>query len=327
METISIIIPVYNSATTIRQCVYSILNQTFKDFVVYLVDDCSVDNSWEILQQLSVIDERIKIYRLPNNQGPSVARNLALDEANGKWISFIDSDDYISTDFYEQLLIEDTADIIISSFVQVDTQGCKLRKYIATSYFEAKNSSEALDIAYGRDADLDFVYNLCCNKLYRKELFNNIRFPEGRLQEDAFVMPYLIYNIQNGIRCAKNAIYYYVNKNDSISNQAQNGIKDLNRRKDLLFLYDEHIKLYKSMNNKLYMRSRANYLNNVIAIFRLHFFCIRKKKHNNDFKCIHKGFKKHFVRAIMERNPYISWKLVLTLIVFFISPKYYLKIF
>lgn len=326
MEKISVIIPVYNAENTIQRCIESVLMQTVQDFCIYVVDDCSDDKSLSILKKISGSDNRIKVFHLKENQGPSAARNVALDVCQGEWISFIDSDDYIDENFFaEMLAYEKQSDIIIGSFKQVDKNGKIIRQYNASSYYVAKSSEDALDIAYGKKDDLDFVYNLCCNKLYRKKLFRNIRFPVNKLQEDAFIMPYLIYNINKSINCAEKAIYYYVDNGNSVSHQGQCGIKDLQRRCDLVYMYECHIKLYEKYNNKLYLRSRANLLNNIIAIYRLH-YGVYMKSNKDLFLEEFFIFKKHYWYAVKESNPYLSWRLLLSWLLFIFSPKLYLKL-
>lgn len=90
---VSIITPVYNSEKYISETIESVLNQTYKNWEHLIVDDCSTDNSWQLIQKYAEKDERIKIYRLDKNSGPGVARNHAIKEAKGKYIAFLDSDD------------------------------------------------------------------------------------------------------------------------------------------------------------------------------------------------------------------------------------------
>lgn len=324
-EIISIIIPAYNASKTIEKCVDSILGQTFSKFKIYIVDDSSTDNTWDILERLTKIDDRIVIFRNDNNLGPSCSRNYAIEKCQGEWICFIDSDDYIDADYLNKMYsAHDEADIIISSFIQVDEKANCLKKYIVSDKYSSKHFSEALDKAYGGKDDLEFVYNLCWNKLFRRKLFSDVRFPEGRLQEDAYVMAYLFYNMTRPIVAISDAIYYYVDYSESTSHRAQNGISDMLRRIDLVFLYKSHIRLHKLNNNLLYKRSRANLLNNIITIYRLHY---KKyyKNHRKDFSLLKKDFNKHYFRAVLERNPNLSGKLLLSWIIFFVSPSLYLK--
>ena len=99
MIKISVIVPVYNVENYLIQCLDSIINQTLKDIEIICVDDCSPDNSIEILEEYKNKDNRISIIRHSNNQGLGPARNTGLKHANGEYISFVDSDDYIDKNF------------------------------------------------------------------------------------------------------------------------------------------------------------------------------------------------------------------------------------
>lgn len=324
-EIVSVIIPAYNSADTIVDCLNSILDQSFGDFVIYIVDDFSTDNTWETIVKESGKDVRIKVYRNEYNMGPSASRNKALEECKGEWVCFIDSDDYIDRRYLENLIDNsDNADLVIGSFLQVDESGVQKSAYIVTDDYCTSNVNDALDKAYGGTDDLDFIYNLCCNKLYRRRLFSKERFPAGRLQEDAFIMAHLIYNIEKRVAVAPQAIYYYVDHTSSISHRAQKGESDLSRRIDLVNLYEDHIVLHRSHSNRLYKRSRANLMNNIIAIFRLHYsglYSTRKEK----FRELKRTFSRHYIVSLTESNPHLSKKLLATWFLFFLSPKLYLK--
>lgn len=329
MEKISIIIPAYNAGKTLIRCVDSILNQTFQDFCIYIVDDCSNDNTWSIMQQLERTDRRIFIFHQPNNQGSSIARNIALDAACGEWVSFIDADDTITPNFLSDLYneaLQSGKDMVLCSMRQVTENGILIRELIASQKYVTSTPEETLQKAYGEKDDLEFLLNLCCSKLLRKKLFINCKFPEHRLQEDAFITPYLIYNSDKGMAIAPNAYYIYYDNLGSISHKAQDGIRDLKRRQDLLYIYESHISLYLEHGNPLYMRSRVNYLNNVISIFRLHYKAYGKQ-YRIDFRQMRKVFSRHLREAKKEHNPYISWKLYFVLLLFAISPKVFLYLF
>ena len=99
----SIIVPMYNAERYIKICVDSILDQTFQDFELIIVDDCSTDNSYKICNELYGNNEKVRLFRHEKNQGPSAARNLGLKTATGEWIWFVDSDDAIIPNALEKL--------------------------------------------------------------------------------------------------------------------------------------------------------------------------------------------------------------------------------
>ena len=103
MDKISVIIPVYNTEKFLRQCLGSIVNQTYKNLEILIVDDGSPDRSDAVYQEFALQDNRIKIIK-QKNSGISVARNAGLKLASGKWVHFVDSDDYLDIDYYEKMM-------------------------------------------------------------------------------------------------------------------------------------------------------------------------------------------------------------------------------
>ena len=103
MPKVSVIIPIYNTEKYLRKCLDSVCNQTLSDIEIICVNDCSTDNSLEILEEYASKDNRIKLIDFKENKGAAVARNAGIDEAKGEYIGFVDSDDFIDLDFYEKL--------------------------------------------------------------------------------------------------------------------------------------------------------------------------------------------------------------------------------
>ena len=120
MPKVSVIIPVYNTEKYLRKCLDSVCNQTLSDIEIICVNDCSTDNSFEILKKYASKDDRIKLIDFKENKGAAVARNTGIDEAKGEYIGFVDSDDFIDLDFYEKLYnkaIETGADVTKSNLI------------------------------------------------------------------------------------------------------------------------------------------------------------------------------------------------------------------
>ncbi|ORY20626.1 nucleotide-diphospho-sugar transferase [Neocallimastix californiae] len=154
--SLSIIVPVYNSGPFLDRCIKSILNQTFKDYELILVDDASSDNSLDILKKYKETDNRIKIIHLEINKGPGGARNIGMDYAEGEFIGFVDSDDYIDESFFEILMKNSyDNDIIVGHMVKGTN--------ISDNYIKEKPSTWA-------------VYDKIWRKPFLKN--NNIRFNE-----------------------------------------------------------------------------------------------------------------------------------------------------
>lgn len=177
---ISIIVPIYDVEDYIDRCIESILNQTFKDFELILVDDGSPDNCPAICDKWAEKDSRVKVIHKPNG-GLSDARNTGIDLVKTEWIMFIDSDDEIKSNALETLYncaLSNDCDIVCSSF-------CKI---IDDKYVE-NNCSNSVEIFENKKAMEWYAYSKCgytaWNKLYKTILFDNVRYPKGMVFEDA----------------------------------------------------------------------------------------------------------------------------------------------
>ena len=142
--TISVVVPIYNTSIYLSKCLESLINQTYKDIEIICINDGSTDNSLEILNKFQKKDNRIKIIT-QENQGLSAARNKGIVEANGEYISFIDSDDWVDLDFFEKLITaleKEHADIAAGSIIRARKTFSKPRikyeKEIIAQTFEEK---------------------------------------------------------------------------------------------------------------------------------------------------------------------------------------------
>ena len=130
MIKISIIIPVYNTEKYLKKCLDSIINQTLKSLEIICIDDCSTDNSLNILKEYQLKDKRIKIIEQKENKGQGVARNLGLNIAEGEYIGFIDSDDWVDLNFFEKLYFaakKYNSDVALAANVRIGNGRTKKR--------------------------------------------------------------------------------------------------------------------------------------------------------------------------------------------------------
>lgn len=205
MTQVSIIVPVYNSENTLERCISSLLNQTYKDYELLIINDGSTDRSAEICDSYATKDDRIKVFHKQNG-GVSSARNQGLDNVSGKWVTFVDSDDWVDELYLESLLnSSENVDLVIGTATYVNHPRQSQIKY-----------AELLVIPkeYYR---LFTDYNLRkrtspWNKLYRHKIIDdyNIRFPLNvHIGEDAvFLYTFLLYS--TNIRCIESRHYYYL---------------------------------------------------------------------------------------------------------------------
>lgn len=213
MCEISIIVPVYNVEKYLNKCVDSILNQTFKDFELILVDDGSPDNSGVICDQYAKEDTRVRVIHKENG-GLSSARNAGIEVAQGKFLGFVDSDDYIAEDMYELLynnIINEDVDLSICGIY--DVYKGKTPKTLP-DFRKVCTKVETMKLIL--DANIISVHAV--NKLYKRALFNSIKYPLGTITEDAAV----ILNIVD--QCEKIVVdstqkYFYYHRENSISSK------------------------------------------------------------------------------------------------------------
>ena len=185
MAEVSIIVPVYQVEKYIRQCVDSILAQTFTDFELILVDDGSKDMSGQICDEYAGMDERVKVIHKENG-GLSDARNRGMDQAAGKYFMFVDSDDYIAPTMVESLysrILCENADIAACNFLFAFDNA---REKNFSTEIEAEVWTGP-DIFYYRKNERNYgIWTVAWNKLYKRETFGNVRFRFGKFHEDEF---------------------------------------------------------------------------------------------------------------------------------------------
>lgn len=208
MPEISVIVPIYKVEAYLRRCVDSILAQTFTDYELWLVDDGSPDKCGEICDEYAKRDARIRVIHKPNG-GLSDARNAALDQATGNYISFVDSDDWVTPDFLESLyhaLVDNRADLAVCNIIKA-IDG----KELINDYKPAEKET----VVTG-DAMFDTLYRpSACNKLYPARIFKSLRYPKGRLYEDLFIYHDILAQVKKLIYTGKDSYNYFV-RNDSI---------------------------------------------------------------------------------------------------------------
>lgn len=236
MSDISIIVPVYKAEKFIGRCIESILAQTFTGFELLLIDDGTPDRSGKICDEYASKDNRIRVIHKENG-GVSDARNAGLNSMTGSYVAFIDSDDYIHPDMikilYEKMVIYD-ADISICGITYVDEDGVTREESGRTILKDGDlDKMEALS---GINDHMEL--GVICNKLYKTRLFNDIRFPSGKIHEDSFVLPKLYYKCRRIITTPV-SLYYYVRNPNSITNSALSI-----RNYDLVESYFEKIKFF-----------------------------------------------------------------------------------
>lgn len=280
---ISIIVPVYKVEEYLDRCVESLVNQTYTNLEIILVDDGSPDNSGKLCDEWALKDKRIKVIHKENG-GLSDARNKGLDIAIGEYICFVDSDDYLNERYVEQLY-----DCIIRNNVKISQ--CNIIHFFEDGTLERINDNKN-DVVNSRDIVLSIskaqTYNVVVwNKMYHYSLFNNIRFPFGKIHEDEFTT-YKLYELVDKVGTIDSFLYYYRSNSGGIT-----GSKFNLKRMDILEAIVDRINYYKEIDSELYYCNIKNYL---ITNKKLKIEIIKNKlnKSNNIIKELDKNFNEYY---------------------------------
>ena len=219
MPKLSIIVPVYKVEQYIYKCLDSILKQTFTDFELILVDDGSPDNCGKICDEYAQKDERVRVIHKVNG-GLSDARNFGLTEAKGEFISFIDSDDWVDLDLYSDVLTyADANELDLVCFDVYEVKGEKIKhhnRYEENKVFSGENALYKILT--------DEIDNSACSKVYKRSLWDEVKFPVGKCFEDVSTT-YKVFYKATKVGYYKRAYYYYVKREGSIVASSFSAVK------------------------------------------------------------------------------------------------------
>lgn len=315
-ELISIIVPVYKVENYIDKCIESIINQTYQKLEIILVDDGSPDKSGEKCEEYKKIDNRIFVVHKENG-GLSDARNFGMKYATGKYIGFVDSDDYIDNKMFEKLyynMKKYNANISMCSYVDEYESG----RTEISKHFEKEitvlNKMNAL-----RNLILEQnISNHVWNKLYERELFNGISFPAGKKMED-IATTYRLFEKANVIVVDNYIGYHYIQRGDSIMGNineklvtdTENNIMEKNE-----YLWNKYSELQEAItieNIKTY--KLLHYLAKVGGLKNL----INSSKYKNYYKTYKKAYLTH--RKLIKEN--VGKKVIISYDLFWISKYIY----
>lgn len=305
-ELITVIVPVYKVEAYIHRCINSLLKQTYKNLEIILVDDGSPDKCAEICDEYALIEDRIKVIHKKNG-GLSDARNKGIDAAKGNLITFIDSDDWVHEEYIERLyhLLKDTnSDITVCDFIRTSSENFEVNSFIKNIEF---TNIEAL-------AQLTSVFYLqmvvAWGKLYKRELFEEIRFPEGKIHEDEFTTYRLLFKARK-ITLTTAQLLYYWQREDSIMGSAFN----MKSKIHLIEAYEERSHFYndnglEDLESKTYRSLFVIYIN----IF------IKANVYNNEYDEEKLNFKFNDLKTKLRKsNQKISFKVFYEL--YYVAPK------
>lgn len=275
MPKISIIVPVYNVEKYIDKCLKSLTQQTLQDIEIIIVNDGSLDKSIDIIKKyVKQNPTKIKYYEKKNG-GLSSARNYGLEYATGEYIAFLDSDDYVETNMYEEMYIlakKEKADMVECDFLWEWEYGKKIFDKRREYKIKEEMMKKPRVVAW--------------NKIYKREILNKykIRFPEGLIYEDMEFFYKLLPHI-NKMSYLNKYFVHYTQREDSITNRQTEKIEDIFKILDNIFDYYKEQNLYNKYEKVIkYMSRRILLGSSLKRIFKLK--NVRNEK-KNDFKNYH----------------------------------------
>lgn len=305
-DLISIIVPVYNAEKYIKNCINSLLKQTYSNFELILIDDGSIDKSYEICNQFARIDNRIKLYRQKNG-GASAARNTGLKYAKGSYLIFVDSDDYVSINYLKNLYLAAKQN-------DFDVVQCKLKviyQQINDNLQVEFNSNDVQEISKIEALNERKYKVSVCGKIYKKEIFNGFSFKEGIIYEDD-ASYYIFVDRAKHIGLLNETLYYYYMSDNSVMRN-----HNVDKSTAFIDIYHERINYFKNRGNIELMEGTYN---RYCLILMLNYsLSISKSINKNDREKFLEEFKKYYSLVVRSEN--VSKKDKIMFKIFMISPR------
>ena len=213
---VSIIVPIYNSEKYLKECIESILSQTYKNLEILLVDNNSKDNSYKICEEYIKKDSRIILLK-ENQKGVAHARNKAIENASGDYVFFIDADDYIEKDFMEKILseaIENNADMVISGYTTKLKNSATLNCYKDGNVYNKKDFLKVFQGLSNKN-----LINVQCNKLTKANIVKKYRINENYISGEDYLFNLDLLKDCNTIKVSQNCGYVYRDNTNGVSNR------------------------------------------------------------------------------------------------------------
>lgn len=315
-EIVSVIIPVYNVERFLKECVDTVLEQTYQNLEIILIDDGSTDDSPGICDTYALKDNRIKVIH-QQNQGAAVARNTGLENATGEYIVFVDSDDFINEKMIEKLYIalkQTDSDLSICNFKYTSENG----KEIALKETDIKNevlyTEEIIDKLFQNN---NCGYIVIWNKMYKKDLWKQIRYPVGVIYEDEAVIHHIFSKCKK-VATISDELYYYRQVGGSIMHSERN-----EKNLDKYLALADRLMFLKSAVSKENIRKLAyqywyHYLDD-------YYYFSKRNRNSARLKQMKKTLLS--VYPIMVQCGFFTVKDALSIMIFIFLPNVYEKVF
>lgn len=292
MPKVSVIVPIYNVEKYLEKCINSLLSQTLEDIQIILVNDGSKDNSGNIAKECEKNNKNRIIYVEKENGGLSDARNYGLKYATGDFIAFLDSDDYIEKNAYEEMYnkaIEENADYVECDFIWEFPNKIRVDKQ-----YPYKNKKEMLS----------FVRVVAWNKLIKRQLItdNNLEFPKGLRYEDVEFF-YKMVPYYNKVSFVKEPLIHYIQRSSSISNTQNERTKEIFTIMDNVIKYYKENNLYEEYKTELeYTYARLLLCSSLFRITKIEDAKIRKQLLNETWTRLNNEFPNWKKNEILKKD-------------------------
>ena len=297
---VSIIVPVYNVAKYLRECMDSLVNQSLEDIEIICVNDGSTDNSLEILEEFAKKDSRVKVFTIENS-GISIARNYGMEQATGEYIGFVDSDDYVNEYMFEKLYIscvQNDLDLAMCKIQLFDNETGEINNDM--DYYNLKVFKDMDKDVFNADDTTEFTCNIVVNvynKLYRSSLLkdNSIEFPANLIFEDEifFIKTYLL---AQRISIVNEFLYYYrLNRAGSLTY-----LEKENNYVDMVHIYKKEREIFKELGK--YDEYKVLLANRMLFLILARYTQTHPKHKENYFNVLKEDLKEILVDEEIKEN-------------------------
>lgn len=331
MELISIIVPVYNVLPYLGQCVESLVNQTYGEIEILLVDDGSTDGSGGMCDRLAGEDKRIRVFH-QDNKGLSEARNTGIENARGEYLCFVDSDDWVAESYCDRLyhaLKENRTGIALCGFQRVmegfveegGASGSGQAVYTERTGDEGTAcylTEEILPWLGDWKSEPYAKLVVAWNKLYEKACFEQIRYPKGKLHEDEFVV-HLLLDTQKAVAVVPQILYYYRQRPDSIMGRCD--YETNMAHSEEVEAFEDRVRFYRIRNRKAFSDAFHNYMRAANSYYEIY----RRKAdrlYRERAAEIQQAYKKNYMESRKELSGYEALRFGL----FAIMPRSYSRL-
>ena len=309
MNKVSVIVPVFNVAPYLERCVRSLLHQSYQNYELILIDDCSTDGSGALCDSFAGENDKIRLIHHSQNAGLSAARNSGIDAAAGDFITFVDSDDFVKEDFLCKLM--ELAAKFHAQLVQ-----CGYDKGSADCFSETHSTVKTQSVTAKEALCGYWLKSQACCKLYKKELFDGIRFPVGLIHEDEYVTYKLVYRSET-VALTTEALYYYYQRPDSIMGNVTNVSAQKNRRNDWILAYVERAAFFEKENEpQLVYRTYEKICIDIILRY-AEMLRINREMNKDRRKSYHREYKRCYPLALLKEHIPLKRKLFYMLFRYF----------